>query len=186
MPKQTSLLPALALIVIGLCAGVARADSVVLTSGSASTLGSVGSVDLLGPNFSLRYTGDVSPGQMIIPMNTVTLGLGLTNSVSFNGIESVFFTGLVSFNDSSLTGNVTAYASMEDLFFRQNPLFSVTFDAGGFLTVTEFSVGTERRFTVAPVPEPTTLVFLGVGFSAIAAVRCRRSRANSGNDLNKG
>jgi PEP-CTERM motif len=177
MSKQTSLIPALALIIIGLCAGVARADDVVLTSGSASTLGSIGSVDLFGPNFFLHYTGEIPAGQTTIPMNTVTLGLGLSNIVSFNGIESGFFTGLVSFNDSSLTGNVTAYASMEDLFFRQNPLFSVTFDASGFLALTELpGAGTERRFSVEPVPEPTTLVFLGVGFSAIAAFRRRRSR----------
>ena len=172
MSKQT-FLPALALIVIGLCAGVARADNLVLTSGSASTLGSTGTVNLFGPNFSLHYTGEISPGQ-VIPMNTVTLGLGL-NTVSFNGINSTFFTGLVSFNNSSLTGNVTAYASMEDLFFRQNPLFSVTFEAGGFMTVTDLAgLGTERVFSVTAVPEPVTLLFFGVGFGAIAAVQRRR------------
>ena len=177
MSKQTSLLPALALIIIGLCAGVARADNLVVTSGSVSTLGSIGTVNLFGPNFSLHYTGEISPGQLI-PINTVTLGLGL-NTVSFNGIDSSFFRGLVSFNNSTLTGNVTAYASMDDLFFQQNPLFTVTFEATGFITLTETGgLGTERRFTVEPVPEPTTLVFLGVGFSALAAVRRRRLRTN--------
>ena len=170
-----SLLLAIAILVMGLSSVVVRADNVALTGGSVSTLSGFGTVNLVANNFSLTYTGEIPPGATTaFTINSVTLAIGLPN-VSYNGLDSRYFNGSLSFNNSLLTGNVTAYASMEDLFFSRSPLFTVTFSGSGFITITQIpGGGTDTRFTVA-TPEPTALIMLGSGLLGGLAFKRRRT-----------
>jgi len=165
------------LMFLGLYAPSAYADNVILTSGSVTTFSGVATVNLTGPDFSLKYFGEVVPGSpSTFGMNSVTNSLGLA-IVTFNGVTSGFFTGGISFTDSSITGSVTAYNSMDDQFFHINPIFSVTFSGTGFLTITTPGGFTQRQFTVtANVPEPTTLLQLFAGLTSGGAIVFRRYR----------
>lgn len=174
-----SLLLAVAILLMGLSSAVVRADSVTLTGGSVSTFSGFGTVNLLANNFSLTYTGEIPPGATTaFTINSVSLAIGLPN-VSYNGLESRYFNGAVSFNNSFLMGSVTAYASMEDLFFSRSPLFTVTFSGSGYITITQLPGGpTDTRFTVA-TPEPTTLILLGSGLLGGLGFRRRRIKRES-------
>jgi hypothetical protein len=173
MLKRIALLPAL--FALCLFAHDARADTVVLTSGTVTTLAGVGSVQLAGPGFSLNYLGEIPLGSpSTIGLNSVTQSFGFP-FVTYNGVTATIFSGSLTFNDSLLTGNVTAYATMDDLFFRVNPLFMVDFSGPGFITVSNVGGFTQRQFTVA-TPEPVTLLLFGTGLAGAAATRLRRRR----------
>lgn len=177
MKKRTRLVLLLGLMAFGLYAPSVYADNVVLTSGSVSTLANVGTVNLIGPNFSLSYSGDIPGGSSFFGLNSVSLSLG-SPSVTFNGVSSTFFTGSVSFTNASIVGSVTAFGSMQDLFFNTNPLFSVTFSGTGFVSVTNVGGLTQTVFTVTPtsVPEPATLLQLFAGLASSGALLFRRYR----------
>jgi len=167
------------LMFLGLYAPSAYADNVVLTGGSITTVANVGTVNLTGPNFSLNYTGDIPGGSSFFGMNSVSLSLG-SASVTFNGVTSTFFAGSLSFTNSSVTGTVTAYNSMDDLFFHNNPIFSVTFSGNGFITITNLAGVSQTQFTItaASVPEPATLLQLFAGLtSGGSAILFRRRKA---------
>jgi hypothetical protein len=172
--KQLYLFPLLVLLVLCFSARTANADTVVLTSGTASTLAGFGSVNLAGPNFSLTYFGEIPPGATTtFFMNTVTAGSGM---VSFDGVSASIFTGSLSFTNSILTGNVSAYTTMEDLFFGNPAIFTVNFTGSGFMTVSAVpAMGTRRQFDVAAVPEPVTFFLLATGLGGIAALKRKRS-----------
>ncbi len=175
MLKQIALFPALALFALCLLAHDARADTVVLTGGSVTTLSGVATVNLSAPNFALNYTGDIPPGSpSAFTLNSVTQSIGFP-FVTYNGTTSSFFSGSLSFNDTLLTGGVTAYATMDDMFFNTNPLFTVNFSGPGFMTVSNVGGLTQRQFTVA-TPEPVTLLLFGTGLAGAAATRLRRRR----------
>jgi hypothetical protein len=163
------------LLAFGLYTPSVYADSVTLTSGTVSVLANVGTINLAGPNFSLNYTGDV-PGGSSMGINSVSLSLG-SPSVTFNGVTSNFFNGSLGFTSSSITGTVTAFGSMNDLFFNTNPLFSVTFTGNGFVTITSVGGATQTQFTVTPtsVPEPATLLQLFAGLASSGFIFFRRS-----------
>ena len=174
--RQLTLLPTLALIVLCFSAGAAKADTVLLTSGSASTASGFGTVNLAGTNFSLGYFGEIPPGATTtIVMNTVTAGSG---SVTFGSTTSSIFTGSLSFTNSLLTGHVSAYATMDDLFFGNTPVFTVDFTGGGIMTITPLQVGSRTQFTVVNVPEPITLLMFVSGLGGMAIFKRRRSINN--------
>ncbi|HVG30160.1 MAG TPA: PEP-CTERM sorting domain-containing protein [Pyrinomonadaceae bacterium] len=177
MLKSTRLITALvALFAICLLTSPARADNVTLTGGTASTLAGVGTAHLSGGNFNLNYTGELPPGATTtVGMNSVISGFGLTN-VTYAGVTSNFFTGTFSFDNAFLSGVLTAYGSMDDMFLKVNPLFVVNFGGTGFLTASNVGGSTQRQFTVT-TPEPVTLLLLGSGLAGGAALR-RRGRRN--------
>src|SRR5918993_232067 len=112
MMKHIRLVLLIGLMAFGLYAPSVYADSVILTGGSVSTLANVGTVNLIGPNFSLNYIGDIPGGFSSFGMNSVSLSLG-SPTITFNGVSSTFFTGSLSFTNSSIMGSVTAFGSMQ-------------------------------------------------------------------------
>ena len=175
MTRRIRLVLLVGLLAFGLYAPSVYADNVTLTSGSVSTLSNVATINLAGPNFSLNYMGDFGGGS-IVGINSVSLSLG-NPSTTFNGVTSNFFGGSLSFTNSSITGTVTAYASMDDLFFHTNPLFTVTFSGNGFITISNLGGATQTQFTVTPtsVPEPATLLQLFAGLGSTGLLLFRRS-----------
>lgn len=171
--RQT-LLPILALIVLCFSAGAANADPVTISNGTASTASGFGTVNLTGPNFSLTYFGEIPPGATTsILMNTVTAGTGM---VTLGSSTSTIFIGSLSFTNSLLTGHVSAYATMEDLFFGNAPVFTVDFTAVGFVEVTPLpGSGSRTQFTAVNVPEPITLLMFATGLGGLAVFKRRRS-----------
>ena len=179
MRIRTKLVMLVGLMFLGLYAPSVRADNVTLTGGSLTTLANVGTVTLAGPNFSLNYMGDI-PGGSSFGINSVSLSLG-SPSVTFNGVTSSLFKGSLNFNGSSVSGTVTAFNSMDDLFFNTNPIFSVTFSGNGFITITNLGGASQTQFSVtaASVPEPTTLLQLFAGLSSGGAILFRRRHAKA-------
>jgi PEP-CTERM motif len=166
----------LGLLAFGLYAPSVYADNIVLTSGTTITAANVGTVNLVAPNFSLSYSGDIPGGSASFAINSALLGLGSPNA-TFNGVSSSIFKGALSFNNSSISGSVTAFGSINDLFFNTNPLFSVTFTGNGFVTISSPGGITQTQFTVtapASVPEPSTLLLLFVGLSGSGGLLFRR------------
>ncbi len=170
--KQLSLLPLLALMMVCFSAHAAKADPVVLTSGTAFTAGGFGTVNLVGTNFSLNYFGEIPPGATTtIQMNTVTAGSGF---VSFNGLSSSIFIGSLSFSNSFVTGQVSAYSTMDDLFLGNPASFTVNFVGDGFVTITPLQIGSRTQFTVS-APEPMSLLMFITGLGGLAALKRKRS-----------
>ena len=150
-----------------------RADNVVLSDGSVSVLVPPGqtSISISGGTFSLSYFNSEYFGPLVTSFSfqSITQGSGL---VSFQGQTAQFFTGSVSFTDSLLVGQVTAFQTLQDAS-NNNPLFTLTFSGEGF----SGSSLSSRTFTVTPpavaTPEPTTLMLLSSGLIAVGA-RARR------------
>jgi len=156
---------------LALTAGV-KADSVTLDTGTVSVQVPPGqtSISISGPqNFSLDYFNSEYAGPLSTSFGfqNITQGFG---SLSLNGLSASFFTGSLSFTNSTLTGSATGYASLNDVA-NNNPLFTVTFSGAGVL----LSTSTTRTFTVSSVPEPTSLILLMSSFGAGIAFWKRRS-----------
>ena len=149
-----------------------KADSVTLDTGTVSVQVPPGqtSISISGPqNFSLDYFNSEYAGPLSTSFGfqNITQGFG---SLSLNGLSASFFTGSLSFTNSTLTGSATGYASLNDVA-NNNPLFTVTFSGSGVL----LSTSTTRTFTVSSVPEPTSLILLMSSFGAGIAFWKRRS-----------
>jgi hypothetical protein len=152
----------------------AQADAVVLTGGTVSMQVPPGQTSILVVRpgvFSLTYVNSehIGPLATSFSFQSITQGFG---SASFNGMTAQFFTGLVSFNNSLLTGNITAFATLDDAL-ANNPLFTVNFSGDGFLISTPSS----HTFNVV-VPEPAALLLFGSGFAAALTEITRRRRKN--------
>ena len=175
MTRRIRLVLLVGLLAFGLYTPSVYADSVTLTSGTVSVLSNVATINLAGPNFSLNYTGDV-PGGSTMGINSVSLSLG-SPILIFNGSSASMFGGSLSFTNSSISGTVTAYGSLDDLFFHTNPLFSVTFSGSGVGTISGVGGATQTQFTVTPtsVPEPATLLQLFAGLTSSGVLFFRRS-----------
>jgi hypothetical protein len=150
----------------------ARADSVTLTEGTATIQVNPGQTSLAFSQagvFSLTYlnTEFVGPLSMSLNFQSITQGFG---SATLNGVTTQYFTGFLVFNNDTLSGNLSAFGSASDAF-ANNPLFTVTFSGGGFLT----STSTRHVFTIA-TPEPATLSLLGLGATFLLSKGRRRRR----------
>lgn len=149
----------------------ARADSITLTTGTVAIQVPPGLTSISISNqgsFSLSYFNSEYYGPLVTSFGfqSITQGFG---TVTFHGQTTQFFTGSLSFSDSLLTGQVTAFQTLEDAF-NNNAFFTVTFNGAGFLGSTSPS----HTFTVA-TPEPTTMLLLGSGLIAVGA-RARSKR----------
>ena len=157
-----------------------RADDVVVTGGTVSIQVPPGqtSVSVLHPGvFSLTYVNSehIGPLATVFSFQSITQGSG---SATLNGMTSQFFTGLLSFDNSSLTGNLTAYATLNDAL-ANNPLFTVNFSGDGFL----ISTSSSHTFNVEapePVPEPVTVLLFGSGLAGLMTVVKRRRGSPTG------
>jgi hypothetical protein len=152
--------------------GMARADSIVLTGGTTSVQGTLGqvSVALGGNGFSLNYFNPDYAGPVTgsFAFQSITQGIG---TVTLNGQSSQFFTGSLSFSNSLLTGQLTAFQTLSDSV-NQNPLFTVTFSGAGVQT---FGPGF-RSFQVVPTPEPTSFALLLMGLGGCVGKVLRKRR----------
>lgn len=169
MRLKLKLLLSLVTIFLSLAA-TAQADAVLLTGGTVSIQVPPGqtSLSVIRPGvFSLTYVNSehIGPLATVFSFQSITQGIG---SASLNGMTAQFFTGLVSFDNSSLTGNLTAFATLDDAL-ANNPLFTVNFTGNGFLISTPSS----HTFNVV-VPEPVTVLLFGSGLAGVVAVVKRR------------
>ena len=161
----------LVFVLLLLLPAAARADSISLTTGTVAIQVPPGQTSISISNqgtFSLNYFNSEYFGPLVTSFSfqSITQGFG---TVSFQGLTTQFFNGSLSLNDSLMTGQVTAFQTLDDAF-NNNALFTVTFNGAGFLV----SSSTSHTFTVA-TPEPMTLLLLGSGLIAVSA-RARSKR----------
>lgn len=167
------LAPACLLLVLALALPLAaRADNVVLTGGTAVMQVPPGQTSISlsrAGTFTLNYFDSEYAGPLVTSFGfqSITQGFG---SLTFNDLTTQYFTGSLGFNNSLLTGQVTAFRTLDDAS-NNSPLFTLTFSGGGFLV----SSATSHSFTVA-TPEPATLLLLGSGLAAFA-VRVRKRKS---------
>jgi len=157
----------------------ASADTVTLFGGTTSVRVPPGQVAIsihgAGGLFSLHYFNPeyVGPLSSSFGFQSITQGVG---SVSYNGMTLQYLVGSLSFTNSSLTGQVSGFQTLNDAA-NNNPAFVAMFSGRGVLTSTPGS----QTFTVAsPTPEPASLVLLTTGIgAAVAGLRTRRKKANA-------
>lgn len=160
-----------------------RADDVTLTSGSIvlncpelPVLGNA-RIDLAGPDFSLIFIYFARPDpncagaeQRLLPARYDAVAFA-----TFQGIRTQEMTGFLSFDEMTLTGFVEG----RDLHNPQNILFTVNFSGSGAGVITI----THSTFEVCPVPEPATLILLGIGSALFGGARqWRKTRKRRDSD----
>ena len=170
--RNISVLFVLLLIAFFLRTPAAVADTVTLTSGTVTTEASLATINVTTGAFALHYSGETSGSPTSFSINSVTSGIGLSN-LTYQSFASSFFRGSVGFNNSNVTGSLTAFGSMQDMFFNQNPLFTLNFNGSGFITITTLGEVTRTQFIVTSVPEPATMIQLFTGLLATGGLITR-------------
>jgi hypothetical protein len=177
MRLKLKLLLALFTVILSLPA-TAQADALLLTGGTVSIQVPPGqtSISVSRPGiFTLNYVNSEYAGPLVTSFGfqSITQGFG---SLTFNDLTTQYFTGSLGFDNSLLTGQITAFRTLDDAL-NNNPLFTLTFSGEGFLV----SSSSSRSFTVA-TPEPATLLLLGSGLGA-ATMGARRKRKKKESSL---
>lgn len=160
----------------------ARADALALTGGNVSINcapapnSREATIDLSGPDFSLHmFISGFGAGPCGSTPVTVSLGNSfggtpydlVIGSVTYQGVSTMFMTGSLQFDGSSISGFVIG-RTLPDLSAQ---LFRVDFTGTGVSSIG----GGVNTFNVGAVPEPTTFILFGTGLAA-ATLSARRRR----------
>ena len=191
--KDATLRSVLLVISLLVFVSTAEADPIVLTSGVFSSTGSGSGLsgvlitDAQGAGPSLSFQGHnindlcnqacgASQGGTITTLNFGLLGSG---TVIYQGTQYNNFILTFSFTSDTITGQITVFETPQS-FNNNTVLFTLDFIGHGFSSEL-FIPETQSRsltFTVAPIPEPTSLLLIASGLVALGVKR-RRSKTDN-------
>jgi hypothetical protein len=176
-------LPLLALLLVATVFQTsAQADPIVLTGGEIVIDRGplrVVHISLSGVNFSVNFSNDLNfPGGSYSGGNFVTstfsCGCDGGGRATFEGLVTQNFIGGGRFDTATIIGSLRLYAAG---FPTGTPLFTVDYIGTGYLAI---DTPTMTRFVITGgtptlVPEPASMLLLGMGLAGVAArVRGRR------------